>query len=218
VEITNKAKAAVIHLTTSSAGIYSSGPIQPGDYVVRVEVKDFNPATLRLAVQVGNTTTGDVKMFVGPERPKVEVAGGTAVNIEQATVQSVVNGEQIEKLPIGGRNFLDLAQLEPGVQLQDGSVFGPSKNGISSISFLNRHGRGVRTEVDGVEVTDEVVGTTTQNTPASAIEEFQLPQALLDLSTGLTSAGAVNVITRSGSDQIHIPPCSFPPPVALCLS
>ena len=38
---------------------------------------------------------------------------------------------------------------------------------------------------------------------ASAIEEFQLPQALLDLSTGLTSAGAVNVITRSGSDQIH---------------
>ena len=44
---------------------------------------------------------------------------------------------------------------------------------------------------------------TTQNMPASAIREFQLSQSLLDLSTGLTSSGAVNVITRSGSDQIH---------------
>ena len=203
VEITDKARAAVIHLTTSSAGIYSSGPIQPGEYVVRIEVTGFNPAALRVAVQIGNTTAGNVKMLVGPVKPGVEIAGGTAVNIQQATVQSVVSGDRVEKLPIGGRNFIDLAQLEPGVQMQDGGVLGPSKNGISSISFLNRYGRGVRTEVDGVDVTDEVVGTTTQNIGASAIEEFQLPQALLDLSMGLTSAGALNVITRSGSDQIH---------------
>jgi hypothetical protein len=206
VEITNKARAAVIHVTTSAAGLYSSGPIQPGDYVVRIEVKGFNPTALPVVVHVGNTTSCDVKMLVGPERPQrpqVEVPGGTAVNIEQATVQSVVDGDKIEKLPIGGRNFLDLAQLEPGIQMQDGSVFGASKNGLSSISFLNRYGRGERIEVDGVDVSDETVGTTTQNIPASAIEEFQLGQSMLDLSTGLTSSGAVNVITRSGSDQIH---------------
>ena len=203
VDITDKAKAAVIHLTTSSAGIYSSGPIQPGEYLVRIEVTGFNPAAVRVAVQVGNTTAGNVKMLVGPVKPGVEIAGGTAVNIQQATVQSVVSGDRVERLPIGGRNFIDLAQLEPGVQMQDGGVFGPGKNGISSISFLNRYGRGVRTEVDGVDVSDEVVGTTTQNIGASAIEEFQLPQALLDLSTGLTSAGALNVITRSGTNQIH---------------
>ena len=201
VEITDKARATVIHLTTSSAGLYSSGPIQPGDYSVRVEAKRFHAAELALAVRVGNATTGDARMVVGAEKPLVP--RGTAVNIEQATVQSVVSGDGVEKLPIGGRNFIDLAQLEPGIQMQDGGVFGPSKNGISSISFLNRYGRGVRTEVDGVDVSDELVGTTTQNIAASAIEEFQLPQALLDLSTGLTSAGAVNVITRSGSDRIH---------------
>ena len=203
VEITNKARAMVIHGTTSAAGLYSSGPIQPGDYVVRVGLKGFNPAALRVTVHVGNMTSGNVKMRVGPERPQVEVSGGTAVNVEQATVQSVIDGDRVEKLPISGRNFLDLAQLEPGIQMQDGGLFGPGKNGLSSISVLNRYGRGERIEVDGVDVTDETVGTTTQNIPASAILEFQVPESLLDLSTGLTSAGAVNVITRSGSDQMH---------------
>jgi hypothetical protein len=203
VEITNRARGAVIHETTSAAGLYSSGPIQPGDYVVRVELKGFNPVALRVVVQVGNTTNGNVKMLAGTAKPHVEAVGGTAVNVEQATVQSVIDGDRIEKLPISGRNFLDLAQLEPGIQMQDGSLFGPGKNGISSISVLSRYGRGERIEVDGVDVADETVGTATQNIPASAIQEFQLPQSLLDLSTGLTSAGAVNVITRSGSDQIH---------------
>ena len=203
VEITNKAKAAVIQVTTSPAGVYTSGPIQPGEYGVRIEVKGFIPAVLRIVVHVGNMASGNVKMFVTPEKPQVTVAGGAALNVEQATVQSLVDGDKIEKLPIGGRNVFDLAQLEPGIQMQDGGVYGPSKDGISSISFLSHYGRGVRTEVDGVDITDETVGTSTQNIPPSAIQEFQLAQSMVDLSTGLTSAGAVNVITRSGSDQIH---------------
>jgi hypothetical protein len=142
-------------------------------------------------------------MRLGTEKPQAVVPGGAVVNIEQPSVQSVVAEDRIEKLPISGRNFLDLAQLEPGIQMQDGSVFSPSKNGLSSISFLNRYGRGERIEVDGVDVSDETVGTTTQNIPAGAIQEFQLDQSMLDLSTGLTSSGAVNVITRSGGEQIH---------------
>jgi hypothetical protein len=202
VEITNRATAAVIHETASPAGLYSSGPIQPGDYEVRVEAKGFNMARLSLVVHVGNTTRADVTMQVGTEKPRVEVPGATAVNTEQPSVQSVVDGDKLEKLPISGRNPLDLAQLEPGIQLQDGGVLGPSKDGLSSISVLSRFGRGVRTEVDGVDVSEETAGTTTQNIPASAIQEVQLPQSLLDLSTGLSSS-TVNIITRSGSDQMH---------------
>ncbi|MGA8623058.1 MAG: carboxypeptidase regulatory-like domain-containing protein [Candidatus Sulfotelmatobacter sp.] len=203
VQIRNKATAAVINVTTLSVGSYSSGPIQPGDYVVRVEAKSFKAAELPLAVRVGNTASGNVKMELGPESPAIEVRGTTAVNIEQATVQSVLTGEQVENLPINGRSFLDLAQLAPGVQIQDGSIFGPTKNGLSSISFLGQFGRAERVEVDGVDISDEMVGTSTQNLPAGAIQEFQLAQSLLDLSTGPTSSGAMNVITRTGSNQIH---------------
>jgi len=204
VTITNKATAAMIHLTASSAGTYSSGPIQPADYVVRAESKGFKTVETPVTVQVGNTATVSPKLPVGQESQVIEVQGAAvAVNTEQATVQGTIGLSQIENLPVNGRNFLDLAQLEPGVQIQEGSTFDPTKNGFSSISFGGRFGRTARIEVDGVDISDETVGTTTQNIPASAIQEFQLSQSSLDLSTELTSSGAVNVTTRSGSNAIH---------------
>jgi hypothetical protein len=204
VAITNKATGGVIHVVASSAGNYSSGPLQPGDYVVRVEAKGFKTMNLPVTVQVGNTATANLQMELGQESQVVEVQGAAvAVNTEQATVQGTIGLEQIENLPVNGRNFLDLAQLEPGVQIQEGSTFDPTKNGFSSISFGGRFGRTARIEVDGVDVSDETVGTTTQNIPASAIQEFQLSQSSLDLSTELTSSGAVNVTTRSGGNTIH---------------
>src|SRR5271168_2079945 len=204
VTITNKATAAAIHLTASSAGTFSSGPIQPADYVLRAEAKGFKTVEIPVTVEVGNTATVSPKLVVGQESQVIEVQGTTVgVNTEQATVQGTIGLEQIENLPVNGRNFLDLAQLEPGVQIQEGSTFDPTKNGFSSISFQGRFGRTARIEVDGVDVSDETVGTTTQNIPASAIQEFQLSQSSLDLSTELTSSGAVNVTTRSGSNAIH---------------
>ena len=203
VEIRNKVSAAMIRVTSSSAGWYSSGPIQPGSYSVLVEAKGFNATHLALVVRVGNTSTATVRMQPGPAGPVIEAQGGTAVNIEQPTVQNVLDGERVETRPINGRNFLDLGQLEPGIQLQDGGVFGPTKNGLSTISLLGQFGRSENFDVDGVDISDEIVGATTQNIPASAIQEFQISQSLLDLSTGLTSSGALNVITRSGSDEIH---------------
>jgi Carboxypeptidase regulatory-like domain/TonB-dependent Receptor Plug Domain len=202
VEITNRATAAVIHVTTSSEGWYSSGPIQPGRYVVRVTAKGFNRAEVPIAVQVGNVANGNVVMQVSLEKRQGQVQDEVVLNLEQATVQRVINGDEIEKLPISGRNFLDLAQLEPGVQIQDGGNF-QGKDGLSTISFLNRFGRTERIAVDGVDISDETGGSATQNIPASAIQEYQVAKSLLDLSTGLTSSGAVNVITRSGSNQIH---------------
>jgi len=202
VEIKNKTTAGVIHAATSSAGLYSSGPIQPGDYVVRVEVKGLKTTAMPVVVHAGDLADGDVKMLAGPEKPQVEIPNEATLNVEQGSVQSLIKGDRIEELPIGGRNFLDLAQLEPGILMQDGSNF-ETKNGLSSISFLSQFGRSERISVDGVDISDETVGTTTQNIPAGAIKEFQLARSLPDLSTGLTSSGAVNVITRSGSDQIH---------------
>lgn len=204
VTMRNKATSGAIQRTTSSAGTYSSGPMQPGDYLVRVEAKGFKTAEFSVTAQVGVVSSGNVKLELGQETQVIQVqAAQVGVNTEQATVQGVLTASQIDNLPVNGRNFLDLAQLEPGVQIQEGSTFDPTKNGFSSISFQGRFGRTARIEVDGVDISDETVGTTTQNIPASAIQEFNLSQSSLDLSTELTSSGAVNVTTRSGSNALH---------------
>jgi hypothetical protein len=204
VTITNRATAQAIGVTTNSAGAYSSGSLIPGDYVVRVEAKGFKTSEVPVNVQVNTTASANLKMQLGQGTEIVEVqASEIAVNTEQAIVQGVLNAQQIENLPVNGRNFLDLAQLEPGVQIQDGTNFDPTKVGYSSISFGGRFGRTARIEVDGVDVSDETVGTTTEDIPASAIQEFSLAQSNLDLSNELTSSGAVNVVTKAGSNAFH---------------
>ncbi|MHB8215145.1 MAG: TonB-dependent receptor [Candidatus Sulfotelmatobacter sp.] len=193
-----------LHATTNGSGAYSSGSLVPGSYSVRVEGKGFKTTQLTVNVQVDNAANGNVKLEIGQESTVIEVQGSEIqVNTEQATVQGVLTASQIENLPVNGRNFLDLAQLEPGVQIQDGQNFDPTKAGYSSISFGGRFGRTARIEVDGVDVSDETVGTTTTDIPASGIQEFQIGQASLDMSTELTSSGSVNVTTKSGTNKVH---------------
>ena len=205
VSITNQGTGQTIHVETTGSGNYSSGPLTPGSYMVSVSAHGFKTTKLPVTVQVGVTSNGNLKLQVGATSVTVEVTGQqeVAVNTEQDTVQGVLTSQQIANLPINGRNFLDLAQLEPGVQIQDGSNFDPTKVGYSSISFGGRFGRTARIEVDGVDVSDETVGTTTEDIPADSIAEFQTEQSTLDPSTELTSSGAVNVETKSGTNSLH---------------
>ncbi len=204
VTITNKATGKVFPTATNSTGAYNAAALSPGDYTMRVEFKGFKAIQTVARVEIGLISTIDLTLEVGSESTVVEVqASAIAVNTSQASVQGVLTEDQIENLPINGRNFLDLAQLEPGVQIQDGNNFDPTKVGFSSISFGGRFGRTARIEVDGVDVSDETVGTTTTSVPASALEEFQVTQSTLDLSQELTSSGGVNIITRSGTNVLH---------------
>lgn len=204
VTIARKGAGQQISVEVSSAGEFSSGPLTPGDYVVRIEASGFKTVERQFAVQIGQIASGNVTLEIGTSNTVISVESSVVqVNTDQATVQGVLTQDQIDNLPINGRNFLDLAQLEPGVQIQDGNNFDPTKVGFSSISFGGRFGRTARIEVDGVDVSDETVGTTTTSVPASALQEFQVSQSSLDLSQELTSSGGVNVSTRSGTNDLH---------------
>jgi hypothetical protein len=191
-------------LKTSSSGFYSSGALEPGKYLIKVEAAGFSNASLQLVVQVGQTANGDMKLGLQGTVTQVMVED-TAVNVDTSgsAVEGVLNRQEIEALPLNGRNFLDMAQLQPGVQIQDGTSFDPTKNGFASISFGGRFGRTARITLDGVDISDENVGTTTQNISEDAIQEFQIAESSLDISTSLTSSGSVNIVTRSGSNKVH---------------
>ena len=204
ITITSASTGQELRVISSTAGTYNSGAFLPGMYLVRIEVPGFRPVSLPVVVQVGVISAGNVKLQLGTELLALTVESVViTVNTEQATVQGVVTPEQIQQLPTNGRNFLDLAQLEPGIQIQDGGNFHPTKTGFVGVSVGGRYGRTTRIELDGIDTSDETVGTTTQNIPQSAIQEFQVSQSTLDLSTGITSSGAVNVTTESGSNDFH---------------
>ena len=202
ITISDLATGQLISLVTNPSGSFNSPPLVPGNYKTLVSAKGFRSSESVVTVQVGNTATVNVSLRIGNEKEVVEVHDAAVqVNTEQPTVQGVLHEQQVESLPVNGRSFLDLAQLEPGVQIQDGVEFG--KDGFLSISFGGRFGRTARIEVDGIDVSDEVLGSTTTDIAASAIQEFQLSQSSHDLSTELTTSGAVNVTTRSGTNGIH---------------
>src|SRR5579884_2986137 len=154
-------------VTTPPSGTYTFGQLVPGEYRVRVEAAGFQTADTAVPVQVGGTTTANVALQIGKSTEVVQVeATAVGVNTEQATVQGVLTSQQIDQLPINGRNFLDLAQLEPGVQIQEGTNFDPTKGGFSGISIGGRSGRTTRVELDGQDITDETVGTVVSNVNA----------------------------------------------------
>src|SRR5262245_34265529 len=170
--ITNQANKQAIATTTKPDGTYLSAELPPGDYGVRVDTKGVESPVVPVTVQAGANATADVRVL-----PSV-----VEINTEQATVDGALRAEQTENLPINGRNFLDLGQLEPGIQSQDANTIGASKSGILAIPVNSLNGRETRTHVDGTEFTDETSGGPVSNIPESAIQEFRVTQSLPGLA------------------------------------
>ena len=184
ITVTQKVTGQAIKTTTSPAGTYAVRDLAPGEYVLNVVAKGFQPAELLIRIQAAATATGDVKL------QREIIAGPVLVNTETPLIRGSIDSSQIDEIPTD-RNFLDLTRIEPGVQVLDAQVLAPSKSGLAAISIVGRNGRTTRMQVDGLDITDETVGATTTNLPAGAIEELRVSQSLLPLSSGLASAGAV---------------------------
>jgi hypothetical protein len=191
-------------LTTDKAGFYSLGPVIPGAYKVHIVSAGFQTLDVNTVIRVGTATAGTFKLTLGKSSETIEVtAGAVQVNTDQAGVSDVLTFEQIQSIPVNGRNFLDIAQIEPGVILQPGSTFDPTKAGYSAISVGGVSGRTTRILLDGQDITDETVGTTIMNVSQGAIGEFQLNRSTQDASGEVTSTGQVLVSTNSGTNHLH---------------
>jgi len=190
--------------TTDNAGFYSVGPLNPGNYTVKVAMSGFQTLSVKTVVKTGTVTSGNYTLSLGNATETVEVnAGSLQVNTEQPGVSDVITKDQIDTLPVNGRNFLDLAQIEPGVILQSGESFDPTKAGYSAIGMSGVSGRTTRILLDGQDITDETVGTTIFNVSQGAIGDFQLNRSTQDVSGDVTSTGQVLVSTNSGTNAYH---------------
>jgi Carboxypeptidase regulatory-like domain len=204
VVVTSTDEGTTRTLKTDKAGFYSVGPLNPGPYTVVVSGTGYESLSVKTVIRTGTVTSGDYKLTVGSAETTIEVsATALQVNTDQMGVAAVISREQIDTLPLNGHNILDVAQLQPGVLLQSGQTFDPTKAGYSAISVGGVSGRTTRILLDGQDITDETVGTTIFNVSTGAIDEFQLNQSTQDVSGEITSTGQVLMSTRSGTNQYH---------------
>ncbi len=192
--------------TADDSGRYRITQLPPGTYEVKVSGTNFKTSVVSdVVVAVGQTLPLDIHLEVGGASEIVTVTGGGDVQIDRTdnTVSGVVNTRQIQNLPLNGRNFLDLAQLQPGVEKVEGGSFDPTKANYTGVSIAGQAGRSAQIAVDGGSVVDNVVGTTVQNFSQEIVQEFQLGISNFDLSTGASSTGSVNIISKSGTNEFH---------------
>ncbi|MEP7212725.1 MAG: carboxypeptidase regulatory-like domain-containing protein [Acidobacteriota bacterium] len=206
VVVRNIANNATKTVVTNEDGHYRVLQLQPGNYEIKASAANFKQSVIdSVQVQVGQIAAADVSLEIGGASEVVNVTPTAEAQIERSdnTVSGVVNTRQIENLPLNGRNFLDLAQLQPGAERVDGGSFDPTKANFTGVSIGGQAGRSTQITVDGGSVVDNVVGTTVQNFSQQIVQEFQISLSNYSLSTGASSSGAVNIVSRSGSNQFH---------------
>jgi len=182
--VTNRGTGKTTAVRTNAAGSFTSGDLPATDYTVRAEIRAFITASAVVVVKPGVASKVDLRLAPEP-------------------VLGVVPAQEIDELSLRSRNFLEFLQFEPGVQNQNAGTLAANKNAYSSISLFNKLGDATPTEADGLNITDRVFGGVVQNFPASAIQEFQFGGLLAPISNQFYAPGAINVVSRSGGNDLH---------------
>jgi len=193
-------------ITTSEQGDYSFPSLLAGEYDVSLEASGFQRIVRPASVAVGITTTVDFALRVGDTKDSITIEGAAPqMQYDSHTVGGVVTRGQIENLPLNGRDFLDLAKLEPGVlppsRSNNNRTFVPVLGAPGGNTGVG--GRGTRVTVDGGSILAVGSFGSQMGFSQEAVQEFQISAVNFDLSTGITDAGAVNVVTRSGGNDLH---------------
>jgi Carboxypeptidase regulatory-like domain/TonB-dependent Receptor Plug Domain/TonB dependent receptor len=212
ISIKNSATGVVRDVTTDSAGFYSVPNLLPGVYDITVGAVGFSSSVQTgLTLSVGASKALNVALQVGQVSEKVEVtASAPSVELTSSTISGEVDSATERELPLNGRDWTQLATLQPGVtgvRVENG----PNNRGnrgygtLLSVSghqpFENNY------RINGVSINDYSNGspgsTLGVNLGVDAIQEFSVLTGNYSAEYGRASGGVINGITKSGNNQFH---------------
>jgi hypothetical protein len=208
-DLRNVATGLVRAATTGPEGRFVFAGIPAGDYELRAELSGFRPLVRRdLHVTVGQTLTIPLVLEVGGVEQTVTVSGDAGgVNTGTPELSFLVGQQAIETLPLNGRNFTDLALLQPGVLPY------ASRDGGSVVAHglgMSVNGQDYRSNVyllDGTlqnDFTNGPAGSAAGTTLGmDAIREFRVESNAYSAEFGRNYGGQINVLTRSGTNTLR---------------
>ena len=189
---------------TTDAGLYDFPNLPVGTYDLAVEKQGFKLLKRTgVALSVGAVATLDVTLELGATQETVSVTAEVPiVETTRSSTSTTVNEHAVASLPVNGRNFIDFTTLTPGV------VKDLVRSG--DISFAGQRGTSNTLTVDGAESNNVFFGQATGRTgfrpyafSQDAVQEFQVNTGEYPAEIGRAGGGAINVITKSGTNDFH---------------
>jgi len=200
-------------LTTNGAGFYTATSLPLGTYTIKIVAAGFQSSSVTsLVLHVDDKLTVNQQLKVGSSDQNVTVtADALRVNLEDAAAAGLINGTQVRELVLSTRNYEQLLSLQPGVAYTgatDQIYLGPTNplGGANTVAFSVG---GQRTSannwtIDGADNVDRGSNLTLLAFPSvDAIAEFKTLRGTYSAEYGRSAAGQVNVVTRSGTNQLH---------------
>jgi hypothetical protein len=195
-------------VATSAEGRYVIAGLPPGPYELRAELAAFKPHVRRnLQLTIAEAQVVNITLEVGGVTEEVTVAGDTSlVNTSSAELSYLVGSEAIQQLPLNGRNYTDLALLQPGVLAY------PHRDGGSVVAHglgMSINGQDPRSNVyllDGTlqnDFTNGPAGSAAGTTLGTeTVREFRVESNAYSAEFGRNSGGQINVLTKSGANNV----------------
>jgi hypothetical protein len=205
-------KVAVRRITTDERGEYVAALLPVGRYTVTVEAQGFKKVVHSgIVLNVDDRLLVNFTLDVGSLSETVSVeANALHVDTESATASGVISGLQLRELSLNSRNYAQLVLLVPGAsdsgnadQIFPGAT---APIGTNVMSFQINGGRREENnwQVDGADNVDRGSNLTLLSFPSiDAISEFRVVRGAYDAESGRSAGAQVNVITRSGTSDLH---------------
>jgi hypothetical protein len=206
VELINEATNAPREAVSNESGEYSFGAVAPGTYTVRATLTGFRTYEnkgIRIATQ--QFVTLDITLEVGQLQETITVTGAAPlIDTSNASTGGVIDSQQLETLPSGGRSAFLFAVTVPTVVASGDAQFNRQQDQTNA-SLLSLGGGARRANnylIDGVPITD-LRNRATANPSLEALEGVNVQVHQYDAETGRTGGGTFNVATKSGTNEWH---------------
>jgi hypothetical protein len=207
IKVINTATNATVALSTNAEGIYDMPNLVPGPYKVEVQVAGFKRYERGpIEVRVGDVLRINVQLELGPISESVVVASqAPMLEDATATLGHLVDNRRIQELPLPGQNPAYLTLLAPGVITTNAVTHGWLPLAVDVLSDIASNGARTRTSqftVDGVPNMTRG-GQMSFSPPPETLQEFKVETATYDASTGRFLGANVNMVLKSGTNQLH---------------
>ncbi len=208
VTLLNTDQGITLETKTNSSGFYTFNPVRAGNYTVTVTAQGFAKTTqTKLTVNVQQFLQVNVQLKLGAATETVEVSTAPPLlQTEEASVGQVIGQQEVNSLPLNGRNFTFLAQLGAGMQTPQADTRGNAASGAFSANGLRPAQNNYL--LDGIDNNSNAVDFLNGTNfvilpPVDAIQEFKVQTADFSAELGRAAGAVMNATIKSGTNSIH---------------